>query len=317
MRMEVGMDRKIFVPVDGSIYSFNALSYLSYLFTDLEGIHVHLHCVVPAGPLPVAKEWMNELDLMSSISPQARKRMVAAKRFMEEAVLQLGRRGIAPKQVSTCVALSQRDVAGDIMYEARKGNYDALVIGRRGVGKIEEMVMGISVSAAVTGKCYDMPIWVVDGRVNSRRFLLPVDETFNSLKAADHLGFILQDNPYTEINLFHFAATFGAEKNADRASLNDKWGEEWCGKHLDRADSVYHAPEQMLVERGVSPTKIHRLEEQKGIGASKHIIQQSVLHGQGTIVIGRRDKCVRKGLFKGVSDKLLAIARHLAICVVG
>ena len=186
------MERKILAAVDGSIYSFNALCYLSRLFTDLEDITVDLLYIVPAGPVPVGQEGLDELDRLTGAGPEVRRRLAAAKRFMQEAVLQLGRRGIAPDQVNTSVKLSQRGVAADIIHEACHGLYDALLIGRRGVSKIEEMIVG-SVSATVAERCYQMPIWVVDGKVNSRKFMLPVDSSFNSLKAADHLGFILKD----------------------------------------------------------------------------------------------------------------------------
>ena len=185
------MERKILAAVDGSLFSFNALRYLSHLFTDLKGINVHLLCVVPAGPVTIGTEWLKEEERMSMVSKPVRIKLSAARRFMEEAVLQLGRRGIAPNQVSTSVKLSRRGVAADILSEAQKGLYDALLIGRRGVGKIEELFMGSSLSSAMAERCYGLPLWIVTGKVNSRKFLLPVDKSFNSLKAADHLGFIV------------------------------------------------------------------------------------------------------------------------------
>ncbi len=124
------------------------------------------------------------------MAPQERGGYSSAKRFMQEAVLQLGRRGIAAGQVSTQIMLSRAGVAAEIIFEAQNGLFDALLIGRRGMTRIKELVMG-SVSASVAQGCHDLPVWIVDGKVNSRKFLLSVDKSLNSLKAADHLGFIL------------------------------------------------------------------------------------------------------------------------------
>ncbi len=311
-----GMQRKILVAVDGSVFSFNALRYLSHLFTDLDDIHVHLLYIVPTGLQSSGSEWLDDLEVICRIGPKARALMCKGKRFMEEAVLQLGRRGIAPEQVSTTVQLSRAGVSADILFEARKGLYDALVIGRRGVSKIEEMFMG-SVSASITDKCFDLPIWIVDGKVNSRRFLLPVDGTFNSLKAADHLGFILKDNPYAEVTLFHLAALFSDEnKKVQMDELCEKWGEEWCEMHLEREDSVYFAPEQMLIGHGVPPQRINRFTKGRGVSAPKHILRHSEIDNHGTIVIGRRGKHAKKGILKGVSGSVLALANGVAVWIV-
>lgn len=312
----MAMERKILAAVDGSVFSFNALRYLARLFTDLEEISVHLLYVLPNPPLPIGSEWVEEQDRILSLSPSLRARYAGARRFMEEAVLQLGRRGIAPRQVSFTVQLSRVGVAADILREAKRGLYDALVIGRRGVGAIEEMIGG-SISSTAALHCSEFPIWVVDGKVNARKFLLPVDSSFNSLKAADHLGFILQGNPYVEIFLLHLATLVGGNTKADWPELHALWGKEWCDEHLSPPDSVFHAPEQILLERGIAPDRISRRHGGHYFSPHKPIYQQAVVEECGTIVIGRRSKCKAKGFFLGVSNKVLDIAKHMAVWVVG
>jgi len=311
------IQHKILAAVDGSIHSFNALRYLSYLFTDLADINVHLLCVVPGGSPRIGMEWVDERDQMTMASTQVRAKLSAAKRFMEEAVLQLGRRGIAPSQVTTDVKLSRSSVAVDILTEAQKGLYDALLIGRRGIGKIEELFMGSSLSTSMAERCYNIPLWIVDGKVNSRRFLLPVDSSFNSLKAADHLGFILANNPYAEVSLLHLSSLIGGNTVADQANLSEMWGHDWCELHLNHPDAIFHAPEQILIDRGMDPKRIYRLDRAVCFQPHTHIISQGSKHDCGTIVIGRRPKGEKKGIFKGVSDSVLDMATHMAIWVVG
>ncbi len=310
------MERKILAAVDGSVFSFNALRYLGQLFTDLDDITVHLLYVLPNPPLPIGSEWIEEKDRLLSLSPAMRARYSGAKRFMEEAALQLGRRGVAARQVSCHVQLSRAGVAADIIYEAKKGFYDALLIGRRGVGAIEEMLGG-SVSSSAARQCYELPIWVVDGKVNAHKFLLPVDTSFNSLKAADHLGLILQGNPKTEIFLLHLAALMGGNTEPDWPELQALWGKDWVADHLHRPDSIFHAPEQLLLERGINAEQIYRRQGGHCLTPHKAIYRQAVIENCGTIVIGRRSKCKAKSFFHGVSDNVLDVASHVAIWVVG
>ncbi len=308
------MERKILVAVDGSIACSNAIRYFGQLFSDLEEIQVHLISVVPAGPVPIGLDWVNEQDRLSSLSPEVRTAMRSAKNNLKKAAHQLHRLGITPQQVSVGVQLTQKGVAADVIHEARQGYYDALLIGRRGLSKIEELFLG-SLSSAVAEKCYDLPLWIVDGKVETRKFLLPVDRSFNSLRAADHLGFILKDNPYAEISLMHLSALLGGDTDPDVTALYQAWGKEWCEENLERDDSIYHAPEQILLERGIEPERICRIWEGRCISPHKSIIKRSV-DDNGTIVIGRRAKSEKKGFLKGVSDNIMEMASQVAIWVV-
>lgn len=310
------MERKILVAVDGSVYSYNSLRYLSQLFTDLPEIFVHLLYVVPVGSMALGMEWLDDQDRIFALRPGERRLYSAARRFMQEAVMQLGRRGIAAEQVSTQIVLSRRGVAADIIDEAKNGLYDALLVGRRGLTKVEEIFMG-SVSSTVVQSCYGLPVWVVDGKVNSRRFLLPVDTSFNSLKAADHLGFILEGNPYARVSLVHLSAFVGGDTKPDFQGLEELWGRAWCDQYLRGSEAVYAGPEQMLRDRGVPEGQIFR--EPEGLSFTTHgsIAKMSRQGEYGTVVFGRRAKGGRNSFFKGVSDKVLALANHVAIWVVG
>ncbi len=309
------MERKLLVTVDGSVYSANTLRYLSRLFQDLDEVFFHLLCVVPCTISAAGRDWLDDLDLLSSLSPGSRKQYAAAKRYMNEAVLQLGRRGIEPQQVTTQIQLARTGVANDILALASQGLYDALIIGRRGLTRLEEMVMG-SVSDQILKKCNNLPVWVVDGQVNSRKFLLPVDGSFHSLKAADHLGFILKHNPYAEVTLFHSRAMFSRKQTPDPEQCRQLFGNA-CDFLLDnRPDSHFHGPEQLLLNSGFPADRIHRLTTDKGVHPSRQIIRQALIDGFGTIVMGRRSGKEKKGFLGSVSAKVMAMAEDVSVWIV-
>lgn len=311
------MLKKILIAVDGSPYSTNSLRYLGQLFHHRPGLQFHLLSIVPTSSAgPAARDWLTEAELLNTVSAATRNLLAAQKKYMQQATDTLKRLGIAEEQVSTSVRLSQRGVAHDIIHEARQGKYDALLIGRRGIGKLEEMIMG-SVSATILEKCHDVPLWIIDGQVNSCKFLVPVDGTSHSLKAIDHLAFILADNPCAEVTLFYSKALLGSHPIIEPRDFYAVWGEAWCEEHLRRPDNLFHAPKQLLMDGGFPAERIFWLETFMGIDPSRQILRQALVDDFGTIVMGRRGETANKGIFRGVSDRVLLMAEKVAIWIIG
>jgi nucleotide-binding universal stress UspA family protein len=310
------MEKKLLIAVDGSIYSSNTLHYLEQLFAQLKDIRFHLLTVITCNPSETASAWLDESDLASTLSKEEQKRYASAKRFLNKAVDRLARNGIAQDQVTIEVKISMTNPAAEVLNVARKGMFDALVIGRRGVSKLEKLFMG-SVSCTTFEKCHDVPIWIVDGQVDSRKFLVPVDGSNFTLNALDHLCFILQNNPYAEITLFHSAAMF-AQKQTLKMNFCPRFLQhEWCEAHLDDEDLYFLAPWQMLINSGFPPERIHRYETKKGMYPSRQIVRQALIDDFGTIVMGRRSREIEKGVFGSVTEKVMAMSVDTAVWVVG
>jgi nucleotide-binding universal stress UspA family protein len=310
------MEKKILVAVDGSTYSNNAVHYLGSLFSQQPEVKIHLLSMISCASLPPGKEWMDELELLNCLAPAAQKRLRTAKTYMKSATAKFERLGISPERITTEVKLARQSVGLDIVNEARQGLFDALVIGRRGITKLEELVMG-SISEAILKKCHDVPIWIIDGQVDSSKFLVPIDGSFCAMMAVDHLAHILQDNKDCDITLFHSSAMLSSACSITPPDFYEQWGREWCEEHLSRPDSIFHAPKQLLVDSGIPADNIRWLHTSKGIEASRQILRQALIDDYGTIVIGRRGKGIKKGIFRGVSDRVVLMGDQVAIWIVG
>lgn len=310
------MEKKLLVAVDGSVYSLNTLYYLSNLFEDLNEVVFHILYFMPRSFLPSGHELLGESDLMNAMSAEAKDRYESAQRYVAKAVDHFVRLGVDKKRITSQLRLSRTSVAADIIRVAQKGLYDALIIGRRGLSKIEEFFMG-SVSAVVIEKCRDVPIWIIDGHVDSRKFLVPVDGSPYTLRAVDHLSFILKNNPYAEITLFHSRAIFANKPIVDPSLFYSHWDPDWCRKHLNRPDSHFHGPEQLLIENGFPAERIYRRETGKGMYPSRQIVRQALMDDFGTIVMGRGPEEMKKGFLRSVSGHVLAMAVDTAIWIVG
>lgn len=307
------MEKKILVAIDGSIYSVNSLRYLAQLFEKLTDVKLHLISFTTISASQSAKGLLSEEELMENASSADKGKSSKCKAYLNEAIIQLARHGFPPDQVTTEVKLSRSSIANDILHEAKKGMYDALVIGRRGIGKLEELILG-SVSTSVLEKNINVPVWIIDGRVNSRKFLVPVDGSQSCLHAVDHLSHLLKNNPYAEITLFHSKAMLANVKEIAPHECKTKFGEEWCDMHTSGDDSLFHAPEQILLESGFPADRINHLTTTKGMYPSRQIVRQALLDEFGTIVMGKSSK-FKKGFFKNTLEQVIAMAIDVSLLI--
>ena len=59
------------------------------------------------------------------------------------------------------------------------------------------------------------------------------------------------------------------------------------------------------------------LETKKGMYPSRQIVRQALIDDFGTIVMGRRDKEIVKGVLGSVTEKVVAMSVDTAVWVVG
>jgi len=84
----------------------------------------------------------------------------AVKALLEQAVGRLEKAGLRPEQISTKTASGVTSRAKAIVEEAKNGGYGTIVVGRRGLSRVEEFFMG-SVSSKVMQLAQEMAVWVV------------------------------------------------------------------------------------------------------------------------------------------------------------
>jgi nucleotide-binding universal stress UspA family protein len=307
------MKKKILAAVDGSVYSSNSLDYLIRLFRQNQDFSVDLLAAVSTGGSD--QNWMAEVDPQRTESTAVQQRKARAGKYLKDARSRLIRNGFPEKNITSCVHVSGESTAHSIAHFAEKNLYDGILIGRRGVGRVGEMLLG-SVSADLLKKCHKVPIWIIDGNVTSNDFLLAAHTALCSLVAAEHLAFILQDNPEAKIFIYHSIAFFGSPPPAEKKEFYIGWGKEWCKKHLDMETCLYNAHTQVLLDNGIAKEQIVQLPPHRDIHASHDLLRQAKKHQCGTVVIGRRDR-VDKGLIGGVSDRTTKNAQNMAVWLVG
>ena len=308
------MNKKVLVAIDGSVYSLNSIDYLIRQFGDDITFSLHLFAVVSESGS--GQNWMYEVDPHREHTPLTEKRRITAEKYLRDAKSRLLRNGFSEERVSFDAHVTSLQAASAIHQEARKEIYDALVIGRRGMGKVGELFFG-SVSAFLIEKCHELPIWLIDGEISSNRYLLAVHCAPQSLMAADHLGYMMKNNPDSEILLYHSNILFGRDQLANPKDFHKIWGKEWCDKYLDPENFLFYAHAQVLKDHGIESKQITQLPIGRNLYVSRDLIKQAHNHKCGTIVLGRRARAAEKGIFGGVSDQTLQQAENMSLWLVG
>lgn len=307
------MERTLLVAVDGSVYSSNSLDYLGRLFAGDRDLTIHLLHVASSGS--TGKEWMNDVDPLRSQVAGSDKRSILGRKYLKEAEERLLRQGFAAERIQTRVK-SAASISSAIREEAERGNFDAIVIGRRGLGAVGTMFFG-STSTDLIEKCHRSPLWIIDGNVSATRFLLAVHNHPSSLMAADHLAFMLKGVAGAEICLYHSNSVFGSQTPAKAEDFHAQWGKQWCDQYLDLDNFLFYAHAQLLVDNGFSRHRITQLPAQMHLDVSSDLLKQAKQHRCGTIVIGRRRRDLSRGQLKGVSDKTVKQAQNVAVWLAG
>ncbi len=307
-------NKNILIAIDGSTYSSNSLDYLIRLFKNDEFLSVHLLSIISSAEGD--QSWMFDVDPLRQHSPATERRRRTAERYLKNARARLIRNGFNGNNITFQAEITSASIATAIHAEANRGIYDGLLIGRRGIGKVGEMFFG-SVSSYLVEKCHDVPLWIIDGAITSVHFLLAVQCKPHSLMAADHLGYIIKNEPGSRIHLYHSSVLFGDKAKMKVEDFYDQWGKDWCDQHIDLDTRLYHAHTQVLLDNGIERERISELPIQTDLEASRDLLRQARKHKCGTIVIGRRPRSEDKGIFGGVSDRALQQAEDIALWLVG
>ncbi len=309
------MQKEILVAIDGSVYSSQALSYLASLFAKQPDINFRLCTWITASAsiMPSSADPKNSL---LPVAPGLDKKGETANRYLAKAQEKLIRFGVDSERIHTSVEVSGYNIAATIQQKAGKDLLDAILVGRRGLSGISEMLMG-SVSANLFQKCHSTPLWIIDGEVQSKNFLVPVDGSLPSLMAIDHLAHILAGREDIQISLFHCSALFGKKVTCRPEDFYHKWDKEWCDAHLSGTDCLFQGPLLLLREAGIPASQIHILPEATDLEEAHAIIREAKKHDCGTIVMGRRGVGMAKGILGGVSDRTTKHAQDVALWIVG
>jgi len=238
----------------------------------------------------------------------------AAQDFLDEARSLLLRTNFREDDVRVIIQERQVGIARDIIAESSRG-YDAVVVGRRGLSKLEDIFLG-SVSYKIVQGVENTPVWVVGGDSRSKKMLLAVDDSDSSRKAVDYASTFAVANG-AEVKLFNVVREF----RLDFLDISTPRGAEIemrIVKELERdIQQMFAAYRKQLEWAGVEAVRISsKYTLQSGTRAGD-ILKEAKEGNYGTIVMGRRGLSKVHEFFLGrVTTKVLHRAAGFALWIV-
>ena len=153
---------KILVAVDTSEEAMRTVAYLGTMVdgTDLKVTLFHVIRRFDLG----SQRYNASLSLHEEWEGEVRKEFLEAERSTEavfhKAVGHLEKAGVEGDRISTKIVTGVASRAKAIVEEAKNGGYGTIVVGRRGLSRVEEFFMG-RVSKKVIQLSQEMAVWVV------------------------------------------------------------------------------------------------------------------------------------------------------------
>jgi len=163
---------------------------------------------------------------------------------------------------------------GDIIQETEQGQYDALVIGRRGISMLEE-AFEESVSKSLFHQPVTFPIWLCrSNHPNRKNVLLYLDGSETSFRMADHVGYILNHEKTHRLDVL-------------------------ISQETPDASSVMEKAKTILLNHGIPQDRIRQKSGTSG-GVAKQILKEVEKEAYAAVALGRssQEKGLLMRLFK-------------------
>lgn len=152
---------KFLIAVDESDYAKKIVNYVASVVNP--SAKITLFSVLPTISSKLEKELYNPLfaEKMEGLKGMMneKKKLVQAK--IEECRTILKDVGILEENIKGKAINKEIGIARDIIAEVKRGNYDTVVIGRRGLSGAAAFVLG-SVSTKIVQNIRDCTVWVVE-----------------------------------------------------------------------------------------------------------------------------------------------------------
>ena len=308
--------RKLLIAVDGSPHSLKAVKYVA-LNCAAVNPRINLMYVIPTAPQSFwdfEKGGFFKRKMRAKYIEWKKKKEQAAEAFLDEAKKLILQANFREEDINIIHRERLAGISRDIITESSEG-YDALVLGRRGSSKMEDLFPG-SVSFKIAQGVEHIPVWVIGGDIRLRKMLLAVDGSENCRRAVDYVG-IFAAATGAEITLFSVVRDFKLQL----LDVSTPRSEEIEIKLLEEVErdihSMFDSYRKRLEQAGVKGTQIsikHKLRSQTRAG---DILEEASKGNYGALIIGRRGLSKIQELPLGqVATKVLNLAKGTTVWIV-
>ncbi len=307
--------KKVLLAVDGSDRSLDAVRYASEILNP-ENTNVVLFHV------------MRKIDQAfwdMGINPMGRQQMVGiraweraqiknAEAFMKKSQKIFLKEGFPQESVMVNIKNRKQGIARDIIFESKTGGYDAVISGRRGVGKMKGLILG-SVANKLAESVTQVPVWLVGKRANTEKILLGLDASKEAMRAVNYAGTMLGGKNIT-VTLMYIIRDRNIFKHqghlfppAEQAELILEGKED--------IEPVFDEAKKRLIREGLEANRIDTWTITEVSSRAEALVGQAREKGYGTIIVGRKGLSNIAEFSMGrVCRKVIQMSKGIAVWVV-
>jgi nucleotide-binding universal stress UspA family protein len=280
------MLRKILIAIDGSMHSKGALAYVASVLSQSSEVQFTLINVQPFISRYLLEEARSDPKADAELRRIMDQQAIDSNELLERARDQFARMGIDPKFIKLVSQARRQGQAKDVIDCAHRHLYDAIVVGRRGLSRVQKVFMG-STSAKIVEHAASIPVWIVDGDVKARKILVPVDVSDTSLQLVDYIGMILRGQPDVHLTFYHVDETPVASH-----SMAEGYPMIMAGAIAKNEQRWQHnfwaATRENLEKAGIHSSQVEHLTVPRTGRIAKMIFKEVQSGDYDTVIMGRR-----------------------------
>jgi nucleotide-binding universal stress UspA family protein len=308
------VEKRILIAVDGSVYSRKAMEYAAGIGSVVKDVGYTLLHIHPKVSEYLVEDAKRDLQAIATLKKVSNKNHEESIRLLDKSKKVLVKMGIGDDRIETVSQKQTRGTAKAILDHGKKSLCDAIVLGRRGVSRLAESFMG-SITNSVLEHTDDTPVWAIGGDAKPSKIMIAVDGSESSLRAVDHVSFMLGDNPDSEITLLHVTPRLRDYCSVDFDEKGDPMKEVILSGDKQCVGSFYIHARETFAKAGMDESQIDIQEVTTTLNIGKTIVDEAMKGGFSTVVVGR--KGMNNSFFMGsVSSRVLANAKDCAVWLV-
>jgi len=306
--------KKLIIPVDGSKNAMKSFDYLDLIFSMDHDLDVDLVYITPSLTTAFSDEPLDK-ETYATLSTAEKKIVNKGERLLQEAKNALVKKGFDEERIQTVSRKKQIGISQDICVFAESTRVDAVLVTRRTQTDLETFFLG-RVTDRLVEQCRNAPVWIVGGHVESKKVLICVDRSENSLRAVDHAGFMLAgtDCRITLFNAMRDLKRIVPQEVVEEAPDLEKL---WKQKASQETAEYMKRAEALLLEAGIPKDQISQRIVHGSRSPADDILKEAKKKGYGTIVMGRRGiSGFKEFVFGSVTKRILNQAAGFVVWIV-
>lgn len=306
---------RLLVALDGSLQASGVVDYVGEMFPPetTQVVLFHVLTTVPEALYDFEKDMERELDPVAASAFIAEKKK-AIGGFMDRCRQTLMEKGFSGEQVEIRIEHRKQGVARDIIAVASQG-FTALVLGRTGVSRMKDLLIG-SVASKLVGKVSAIPLIVVGKVRRSGGALIAYDGSEGSDKAVMAVGKLLGKSakPMTLLHVIRSLNILYLDEIQRNYPIDER---EWTDRHREAIEPVMDRAVKSLVDAGIGPERISRKILTDQVSRAETVVKEARDGDFSSIVIGRRGLSLVEAFLLGrVGNKVFQMAHDLTVWVV-